>query len=122
MDNVVRSSPFRPSDEPILFPFLILEAKSEVSSESFYDIDMQTASSIRTLLELQDELQAQVTAAVTEGGPLVWFFSNRGSHWRVKGCYITNDNPVRYVSLARSTCEKSQRPLPLDIAITPNSE
>jgi hypothetical protein len=95
--DVVRSSPFREGTEPLLFPFLILEAKSEKSSDGFDDIQAQTAFPIWALLKLQEDLRAQVTDVEPETGPLVWFFASRGDAWRVYGCYATEDKPRGYV-------------------------
>jgi hypothetical protein len=83
----VRTNPFEDMIEPLLFPFLILEAKSE-SPDGFHDVQSQTALPIRTLLKLQEDLQASVTAAEHGSGPLVWFLSSRGDAWRVYGCYV----------------------------------
>lgn len=99
--EAIRSSPLREGSEPLLFPFLILEAKSEKSSSGFDDIQAQTAFPIWTLLKLQEELQGKVTDTESEFGPLVWFFANRGDAWRVYGCYATEE-PKRYVGAVLS--------------------
>lgn len=101
--EAIRTSPFREGVEPLLFPFLVLEAKSEKSSNGFEDIQTQTAFPILALLKLQEGLQARVEDGISEAGSLVWFFANRGDAWRVYGCYVTADNPPRYVSFIFST-------------------
>jgi hypothetical protein len=53
----IRSNPFRPDGEPIVFPFLVLEAKSEKSTNNFSDIETQTAFTIHLLLTLQEDLR-----------------------------------------------------------------
>ena len=93
----VRSSPFKEGTEPLLFPFLVLEAKSESSSNGFGDIQIQTAFPIFALLKLQEDLQAQAKASELGVIPLVWFFANRGDAWRVYGCFVSNSETSRYV-------------------------
>jgi hypothetical protein len=99
----LRATPFRPDGEPILFPFLILEAKSEKSADSFTDIEVQTAFAIRELLRLQDGLrQATDEEEDWEAGPLVWFLSYKGEQWRVSAAYIERRDPDRpYVSITQ---------------------
>lgn len=101
--EVIRASPFKEGVEPLLFPFLILEAKSEKSSNGFEDIQTQTAFPILALLKLQHDLQAKVGDSISEVSSLVWFFANRGDAWRVYGCYVTADIPPQYVSIIFST-------------------
>lgn len=72
----VRTTPFKEGVEPLLFPFLVLEAKSEKSLNGFDDIQAQTAFPIWTLLKLQQDLLATVADDDSESGPLVWFFAN----------------------------------------------
>jgi hypothetical protein len=95
--EIVRSSPFKEGTEPLLFPFLILEAKSESSSNGFGDIQIQTAFPIFALLKLQEDLQAQATESESGVAPLVWFFANRGDAWRIYGCFVSNSETSRYV-------------------------
>jgi hypothetical protein len=95
--EIVRCSPFKEETEPLLFPFLILEAKSESSSNGFGDIQIQTAFPIFALLKLQEDLQAQATASELGANPLVWFFANRGDVWRVYGCFVSNNETSRRV-------------------------
>jgi len=103
--EIVRTSPFKEGVEPLLFPFLVLEAKSEKSANGFGDIQTQTAFPILALLKLQEDLQAKVEDSIPDSGPLVWFFANRGDAWRVYGCYVTANNPARYVSFIFSTLD-----------------
>ena len=93
----VRSSPFEEGTEPLLFPFLILEAKSESSPNGFGDVQIQTAFPIFALLKLQEDLQAQAKASEVGVIPLVWFFASRGDAWRVYGCFVSNGETSRYV-------------------------
>ena len=59
--DMVRCSPYKPDCNTLLFPFLILEAKSETSSNGFEAIQAQTAFTIWALLKLQEDLQSHVT-------------------------------------------------------------
>ena len=93
----VQSSPFGDASDPLLFPFLVLEAKSDKSPNGFDDISNQTAFPILALLRLQEDLARQVDDEKLDGGPLAWFFASRGDAWRVYGCYVTEENPIRYV-------------------------
>jgi hypothetical protein len=99
LGETVRSCPFKDGVEPLLFPFLILEAKSEKSSNGFNDIQAQTAFPIFALLKLQEDLNARVPDGHIANGPLIWFFANRGDAWRVYGCCLSDGEPTRYVRI-----------------------
>ncbi|SPO04779.1 uncharacterized protein DNG_07464 [Cephalotrichum gorgonifer] len=72
-----------------LFPFLVLEAKSGTSSDDWHSIQMQTAFSIRTLLETQNKLRiAAGPESKWQSGPLVWFLLNKGEDWRLSAAYV----------------------------------
>jgi hypothetical protein len=106
--SVLEFTPFEERKRPLMFPFLISEAKTE-RGDSFDACERQTAFPIWKLLRLQDELQIRAQQSLSEqGGPLVWFFANRGEDWRLYGCYvdIEEDNgdeeenlPTSYVGL-----------------------
>ena len=84
IEDMLKCTPFRADGKPLVFPFLILEAKSEKGASSFTDIEVQSAFAIRELLILQDELrQAAGDGMDWDGGPLVWFISYKGEQWRV---------------------------------------
>lgn len=51
VSEAIRITPFKQAGEPLLFPFLILEAKS-AKGEDFHSIQLQTAFPIRTLLKM----------------------------------------------------------------------
>jgi hypothetical protein len=86
------TSPF--GNETVLYPFLVVEWKSEQGGPGFSSIERQTAFPIRTMLRLQQHL-------FTRGGsragvnPLVWFMGNQGEDWRVYAC-VTDEQ--RFVS------------------------
>jgi hypothetical protein len=95
--DLLRTSPFKDEEDPLIFPFLIVEAKSEKSTSGFDTIQAQTAFPIWALLNLQKNLQDRVKTTRTQLNPFVWFLANRGDCWRVYGCFITDSHPVRYV-------------------------
>jgi hypothetical protein len=102
--DLIRTNPFKPGCKPLLFPFLVLEAKSEKSPDTFSKIDLQSGFAIRHLLQLQLGLRNATIANRQLGTqPLVWYLSNRGEVWRVSGAYVevrgsTNDSEPNYVS------------------------
>ena len=97
-DEDSRCSPFKDCNDPLLFPFLIIEAKPEKKSVGFEETQTQTALPIWELLRLQESIRAEVSEESHSTCPLVWFFANRGDSWRVYGCYVTQNEPKRYVS------------------------
>ena len=74
----LRHSPF--CDGNVLYPFLILEAKSEVRGPGFHSIETQIAVPIITLMKLQENL-SKVSGNKLK--PLVWFLAYMGDLWRV---------------------------------------
>lgn len=103
LGELVRSCPFIDDVEPLLFPFLILEAKSEKSCNGFSDIQTQTAFPILALLKMQQDLLAQVPEGHRAERPLIWFFANRGDAWRVYGCCLSGGTPTGYVRIFLNT-------------------
>lgn len=92
VNEAIRITSFKQVGEPLLFPFLILEAKS-AKGEDFDSIQKQTAFSIRTLLKIQADLRSECGQRVnSQGGPLVWFLYHRGEDWRVAACFIDDTN------------------------------
>jgi hypothetical protein len=101
--SVLQFTPFKKSARPLMFPFLISEAKTD-RGDSFEKCDIQTAFPIWKLLRLQEELQTQASKDLAEqGGPLVWFFAYRGEDWRLCGCYTdTEESKVQGQSSNKS--------------------
>ncbi|KAF5558568.1 hypothetical protein FMEXI_333 [Fusarium mexicanum] len=98
----IRTTPFRPDGEPLAFPFLVIEAKSEKGSDSFTDAEAQTSFAIRELLSIQQELaHAANEDQQWYGGPLVWFLSYRGEQWRVFAAYIHNTTEKTFYRAVR---------------------
>jgi hypothetical protein len=77
----MRHTPF--TDREVLYPFLIIEAKSEKGSPGFESVEMQTAFPIRTLVRLQKDAKHVHGVDIN---PLLWFFANQGDEWRVYAC------------------------------------
>ena len=74
--------------DPLLFPFLILEAKGEKGAENFEHMEIQTQFPIRDMLQLQHQLtKLRGNTRDVRGGPLVWFFCQPrrrlASLWRI---------------------------------------
>lgn len=97
LSDHIKTCPFVEDSEPLLFPFLILEAKSERSSSGFSDTQNQAAFPILALLKLQADLRVHVKYYSEGQRPLVWFFTNRGDAWQVFGCCISDAQPIKYV-------------------------
>ncbi|KAL7786380.1 hypothetical protein V8C37DRAFT_405356 [Trichoderma ceciliae] len=87
------NQPMNAKGDRQLFPFLVLEAKTG-SSDEWHAINMQTAFSIRTFLDSQQQLYSAASALSDwKARPMVWFFSNKGENWRLCAAY-TEDAPA----------------------------
>jgi hypothetical protein len=100
----------RSTKNPLLFPFLVLESKSESSGVEHHAIFRQTAFAIRSFLKIQYDLWTSTVGERTwgTGGPFVWFLSQKGVDWRVEGAYIHNIkarslSDLQYVCAARDS-------------------
>jgi hypothetical protein len=82
-NDTIRHSPF--ANGKVLYPFLIIEAKSEKGSPGFESIESQTAFPIRSLLQLQDKLARHTGIKMN---PLLWFLANQGDEWRVYAAVV----------------------------------
>ncbi len=102
--DTITTHPFLGDSEPVHFPFLVLEAKSEKGADSLTDAALQTAFSIRKLLVIQDDLRRAAVGAAAgwDAGPLVWFLSNKGEDWSVCIAYIETENDCRHFVSAPS--------------------
>lgn len=85
----IRHSPF--ADGNVLYPFLIIEAKTEKGGSGFASIETQTAFPMRTCLKLQQEL---CRASGVKLDPLVWCLACQGDEWRVSVAVIEQDKFV----------------------------
>ena len=100
--GTVRNSPFRVDGDPLVFPFLVIEAKSEKGSDAFTDTQAQTAFAIREMLSIQHQLaEAAERDGDWDSTPLVWFLSYKGEQWRASAAYIhTAKGKTSYVSVS----------------------
>jgi hypothetical protein len=101
--HTLEVSPFKRDREPLLFPFIIIEAKSDTVGDTAA-VEMQTAFCIRRLLMLQDGLRAATgEESLWQTGPLLWFFAWHGNEWEIKGSFIdsSSTSTPRYVSDAQ---------------------
>ncbi|KAI4915315.1 hypothetical protein J4E85_010440 [Alternaria conjuncta] len=70
-------------DQPCIYPFLAMEAKSLKGDGDWKYIETQTAIPIRNHLYLQLQLQDdQDNKMKVPGGPLSWFLAHIGEQWR----------------------------------------
>ena len=99
-------SPFGNAEDPLLLPFLILEAKAEKSCDSWDSIEKQTALPIMRLLQQQIRLQQIHEPRLEwEDGPLVWFLANRGNDWRLYAAYSdAKEEETNYVRHPSDLC------------------
>lgn len=74
-----RHSPFEPGF--VLYPFIVVEAKSEKAPDSWGSVERQSAFAVRTCLQLQKNLRRETE--VDELQCLVWFFAFKGEEWRL---------------------------------------
>ncbi|KAL5044206.1 hypothetical protein BDW71DRAFT_209612 [Aspergillus fruticulosus] len=96
--DILEVSPFKGDRKPLLFPFLLIEAKPDTVGDSA-GVEMQSAFTIQRLLMVQDGLRAATrVASMWATGPLVWFFGWHGQDWYVKGSFIdhTDRSSPRY--------------------------
>lgn len=97
--ETMKVNPFKPEVEPLLYPFLMMEAKSSKGADRL-ETNLQSAFVIRTLLNLQHDLKAATEEETKwRTGPLVWFLSWRGERWNVSGGFtsVSESQQVEYV-------------------------
>ncbi|KAL2808864.1 hypothetical protein BJX63DRAFT_16434 [Aspergillus granulosus] len=98
--DTLEASPFKNDRKPLLFPFLLIEAKSDAVGDSA-GVEMQSAFAIRRLLTIQDELRAATRAeSKWLTGPLVWFFGWHGQDWYIKASFVddaTQPSPKYFI-------------------------
>jgi hypothetical protein len=104
VEDLIQNQPHSTSGEPILFPFLVLEAKAGNAPDDWHSIRLQTAFPVYTYLNAQQSLRsAAVHKSRWRSGPLVWFFMNRGEDWRVCLAYQSNPPANRTVRSSHTT-------------------
>jgi len=92
--ELLNPSPMKEDGEPLLFPFIVLEAKSSTSPSDWHSVKMQTAFPIKTFLDTQNKLRiSNGRSSKWRSGPLVWFFLNRGEEWKLCVAYMQDAPP-----------------------------
>ncbi|KAJ5170462.1 uncharacterized protein N7500_003245 [Penicillium coprophilum] len=81
----------------VLFPFLILEAKSGEYCPDFSAIEKQTAFPIRKLVNLQKSIARRTEER--SHYPIVWFLAFKGEDWKIHGCIPTSGEGIRIIQL-----------------------
>ena len=85
--DVLITTPHQTIGEPLLFPFLVAEAKSNDGS-GFHKAGIQSAVPCCVLLEGQERLQHCTKPFLELGGAVVWYVAYRGEEWRVSGAFV----------------------------------
>ncbi|KAF9237813.1 hypothetical protein DTO006G1_4932 [Penicillium roqueforti] len=114
--EILGDPPLSEDGDPVVFPFLLLEAKSAKSADSDWNsIKLQSAFPVRTLLCTQELLKNMTEPhAKQQADPLVWLLMNRGEDWRVSVACVYNDagekpgtiGTTEYVCLTCGSCSK----------------
>lgn len=86
--DFIQATPYNRCGEPLLFPFLMMEAKSEEGG-GFSKSAIQTSLPIWSLLKGQERLSELGTHFDELGGPLVWYIAYLGEKWSISGCCTT---------------------------------
>ncbi|OAP55863.1 hypothetical protein AYL99_10015 [Fonsecaea erecta] len=92
-----RYNPFK--DEYVVFPFIVIEAKSEESDGGFGAIERQSAFPVRTCLRLQQRIK---TETGSQHLCLVWFFAYKGDMWWLYGA-VPEGHRTRVIRLWRGS-------------------
>ena len=82
---------------PLLYPFLLFEAKREDNASGFRSIEAQTAFPLYRLLSLQDRLRRQ---SKSKFEPLVWFFGYQGEVWHLYAAVMECPSVVSFACYA----------------------
>jgi hypothetical protein len=86
--DLITTSPLSMDGDPLLFPFLLLEAKSGKAADDWHSIKLQTAFPIQACLKVQRDLQTKTARGYRwQNEPLVWFFMNKGEDWQLCAAY-----------------------------------
>jgi hypothetical protein len=97
--ETVESTVLSHGGNSLLFPFLVIEAKSR-NGDSFNACNRQAALPILKMLKIQEDLQMKSQMTLEYGGPLVWYIAFRGEDWRLSMCYISKmSDKSSYVSI-----------------------
>lgn len=84
LEDTLCSQPHLNTGKPLLYPFLVIEAKAGQAADDWLSIRLQTAFPIYTYLQTQQDLRLCAgEKSQWASGPLVWFFMSRGDDWRL---------------------------------------
>lgn len=83
LESLVKLSLYKQNADFMIFPFLVLEAKTDSSRDSFKDINLQSSCAIMEALRIQYELTKAAGKLGSEHyhGPLVWYVAYKGPLW-----------------------------------------
>ena len=90
VEESIRTTPFKPATDRLIFPFLLLEAKSDGAKDRFEDGMVQSAHPIQILLQLQEGLKLNAPGE-SRFAPFVWYLASRGDEWRIYATYTTSN-------------------------------
>lgn len=94
-------TPFKKELNFMIFPFLVLEAKSAKTGDTFEDVDLQSSLAIMEVLRIQWELftKAGRSDTLCFQGPFAWYIAYKGHHWRLHAAFAeTVEGDPEYVS------------------------
>lgn len=100
--DTVESTILNHKGKALLFPFLIIEAKSRHGAPFDY-CNLQTAAPILKMLKMQEDIQKKSNMTLEYGGPLVWYIAYRGEDWRLSGCYVSDKPEEPLYASSRTT-------------------
>ncbi|KAJ5738051.1 hypothetical protein N7493_001206 [Penicillium malachiteum] len=90
--------PLDEEGDSLIFPFLLLEAKSGKSANSdWHSVQLQSAFPVRTLLCAQESLRDMSKPHANQQlqDPLLWLLMNRGEDWRICAASVNNNVPKK---------------------------
>lgn len=83
------SASLRKTGVPLLYPFVVVEAKKGTSDCDWHSINMQTAFPIRAFLLAQGRLRKAIGVySERQFEPLLWYFAYKGEDWRLSVAYM----------------------------------
>lgn len=90
--------PLSEEGDSLIFPFLLLEAKSAKSANSdWHSVQLQSAFPVRSLLCAQESLKRMSKTHTNQQleDPFLWLVMNRGEDWRICAASVYNDAPKK---------------------------
>ena len=102
--DMFNPSPLSEEGHPLLFPFLVVEAKSSKSVDDWHSIKLQTAFPIYTFLEVQQSLRlATGQRSKWKAESLVWFFMSKGEDWGLCAAFRKDRAAAHGLSISSET-------------------